>query len=279
MSNGYNAPGAVLVANLWWYAYSVLRPAQILKPYGLGLYRTPEIGSRPFPQRGADGAGQRYCIEHPEPVYLDERPESYSTVDGFDQLSSNYDRIIEPFSRPIFEEVVAAMRPFMTPRSRILDPSCGPGTEAVRLASMVPQGEIVASDLSAGMVSAAAANARQHGVRNMAFFQADVTALPQRFDSEFDVIYCSLAFHHYPDAVGALREMRRVLRPGGAVFISDAGPWWMKALASPLASWADPGWVTFRTGEEFRELFAAAGFGGFYWTEVLPGIGLSIGTR
>jgi len=50
-------------------------------------------------------------------------------------------------------------------------------------------------------------------------------------------------------------------------------------LASPLAKWGDPGWVAFRTGEEFRELFEAAGFSNFYWTEVLPGIGLSIGTK
>jgi ubiquinone/menaquinone biosynthesis C-methylase UbiE len=278
MSNGDNGPGAFLVANLWWYGFSVLRPAQLLKPYG--LYRSLlDIGARPSPQGGARGAGQRFCIDHPEPVYLAERPETYSSVEGFDQLSSNYDRIIEPFSRPIFEEVVAAMRPFMTPGSRILDPSCGPGTEALMLAALVPEGEVVAADLSAGMVAATAANARRRGVRNMAFFQADVTALPQPFESAFDVIFCSLAFHHYPDAVGALRAMRRALRPGGVVFISDAGPWWMKALASPIASWADPGWVTFRTGEEFRDLFAAAGFSGFYWTESLPGIGLCIGTK
>jgi ubiquinone/menaquinone biosynthesis C-methylase UbiE len=277
MSNGFNGPGGFLVANLWWYAFSVLRPAQMLKPYG--LYRSFDLGTRPAPHGGASGAGRRYCVENSEPVYLSERPDTYSTVEGFDQLSSNYDRIIEPFSRPIFEEVTAAMRPFMTPRSRILDPSCGPGTEAMELAAMVPEGEVVAADFSAGMVSAAAANAQRRGIRNMAFFQADVAAMPQPFDSAFDVIYCSLAFHHYPDALGALKEMRRVLRPGGVVFISDAGPWWMKALASPLARWADPGWVTFRTGEEFQELFAAAGFSGFYWTESLPGIGLTIGTK
>ena len=40
-----------------------------------------------------------------------------------------------------------------------------------------------------------------------------------------------------------------------------------------------PGWVAFRTGEEFQELFLEAGYSNFYWTEVLPGMGLSIGTR
>jgi Glu-tRNA(Gln) amidotransferase subunit E-like FAD-binding protein len=53
----------------------------------------------------------------------------------------------------------------------------------------------------------------------------------------------------------------------------------MKLLGSPLAKWADPGWVTFRTGEEFQELCAEAGFSGFFWTELLPGMGLTIATR
>jgi SAM-dependent methyltransferase len=129
------------------------------------------------------------------------------------------------------------------------------------------------------MVSEAALRANRRGIRNVAFFQADVANLPQHFDQQFDFVYCSFSFHHYTDPAKALLEMRRVLLPGGHAFIVDAGPWWMKALGSPIAKWADPGWVAFYTGEEFRSLFDDAGFSSFYWTEVLPGIGLSVGTR
>jgi hypothetical protein len=73
--------------------------------------------------------------------------------------------------------------------------------------------------------------------------------------------------------------MRRALRAGGRAFVVDAGPWWMKAVASPWAKWGDPGWVAFHTGAEFAALFEEAGFSEFYWTEVLPGVGLSIGTK
>jgi SAM-dependent methyltransferase len=271
-----NLPGAVLVGNLWWYAFAVLRPAQMLKP--LGLIPRNDIG-RPPVLPALDGAGPLFSRQHREPVYLPAPPAGYQAVEEFDELSGHYDQVIEPFSRPIYEETVRHMQPLLTRRSRILDCSCGPGTEAFMLTALVPDGEVVASDLAADMVKAAFEGARQRGLDNMAFFQADVSHMPRAFADSFDAIYCSLAFHHYPQPLDALVEMRRVLRPGGAAFIADAGPLWMKLLGSPLAKWADPGWVAFRTGHEFQQLFAQAGYSDFYWTELLPGIGLSIGVK
>jgi ubiquinone/menaquinone biosynthesis C-methylase UbiE len=269
-------PGTFLVGNLWWYAFTVLRPAQMLKP--LGLYPRREIGQPPAVPT-SDGAGPLFSRRHLEPVYLPAPPAGYDAVEDFDHLAAEYDQVVEPFSRPIYEETVRHMQPLLTRRARVLDCSCGPGTEACMLAELVPDGEVVGIDLAADMVKAAFARARQHGQQNMAFFQADVGRMPAAFADSFDAIYCSLAFHHYPEPLAALTEMRRVLRPQGTVFIADAGPPWMKLLGSPLAKWADPGWVAFRTGEEFQQLFAQAGFSGFYWTEMLPGIGLSIGRK
>jgi ubiquinone/menaquinone biosynthesis C-methylase UbiE len=129
------------------------------------------------------------------------------------------------------------------------------------------------------MVKQSAASAREKGLHHTAFFQADVGALPRAFQGRFDAVYCSMSFHHYPEPLRALQQMRRALRKGGLVFIIDAGPAWMKALGSPIAKIADPGWVAFRTGEEYQDLCAEAGFSGFYWTELLPGMGLTIATR
>jgi len=137
----------------------------------------------------------------------------------------------------------------------------------------------VGSDLAAEMVTTAAARAGQRGVKNVAFFQADITNLPEHFSEQFDFVYCAFAFHHYSEPVKSLQEIRRALRAGGHAFIVDAGPGWMKAIASPLAKWGDPGWIAFHTGEEFQNLFREAGFSSFYWTEILPGIGLSVGTK
>jgi SAM-dependent methyltransferase len=276
MIPGATLPGTILTANLWWYAFSVLRPAQALKP--LGLYRGGQIGHLP-PRSQEGGAGPHYCLQHSTPVLLDDRPQGYESVEAFDHLSAGYDHIIEPFTRPIFEEVRQLLSTLATRESRILDCSCGPGSEALLLAALVPDGEVVGSDLAADMVLKAAATAEQNRVTNVAFFQADIANLPEHFSEQFDFIYCAFAFHHYPDPIQSLREMRRALRPGGHAFVVDAGPWWMKALASPLAKLGDPGWIAFHTGEEFKRLFDDAGFSSFYWTEILPGIGVSVGTR
>ncbi len=276
MIPGATFPGSILVANLWWYSFSVLRPAQALKPFG--LYRPREIG-RPPSRAERTSPRSRYCVEYAEPVLLGDRPDGYASVEEFDHLSPHYDQIIEPFSRPVFEEVCRLMATLGGRDSRIVDCSSGPGTESIALASYVPDGEVVACDLAADMVLTAASRARERGIQNMAFFQADVAALPDHFSDQFDFVYCGFAFHHYPDPHRALVEMRRALAPNGHAFVVDAGPWWMKALASPLAKWGDPGWIGFNTGEEFRDLFESAGFSNFYWTEILPGIGVSVGTK
>jgi SAM-dependent methyltransferase len=276
MALGMNIPGSILMAQLWWYSYSVLRPAQLLK--SAGLYPLNELGTMP-PKTGRKGAGRYYCAKYREPVYLEKAPSNYDSVEKFDELSRTYGTFVEPFSGPVFEETIKYMQQYLTSSSRILDCSCGPGTETLRLAPLVSDGEIVGMDLSAEMVAVASKNAARDAKRNVAFFQADVASMPAHFKGRFDAVYCSLAFHHYTHPLEAIREMRRVLRPDGKVFIIDAGPRWMKLLASPMAKWADPGWVAFRTGEEFRVLFQKAGYSGFYWAETLPGMGLSIATK
>lgn len=271
-----NIPGTIMVSQLWWYGAAVLRPAQFLKQ--AGLYPENVLGTRPS-VRVPRGGGRYFSRRHKRPVLLEARPDRYDLVEDFDEMSHVYSTAIAPFARPIFEETVATLSPYLTPSSRILDPSCGPGDEVCQLAELVPDGEVVGADLAAKMVEQAAENARGRGLSNVAFFQADVGAMPEAFAGRFDAICCSLSFHHYPDALRALREMKRVLRKGGHAFITDAGPRWMKLLGSPLAKWADPGWITFRTGEEFQELCREAGFSGFFWTELLPGMGLTIATR
>jgi ubiquinone/menaquinone biosynthesis C-methylase UbiE len=268
--------GSVLVGQLWWYGTAVLRPAQFLK--SVGAFPRNELGRYPDTKVGK-GAGKRFSPGYKKPVLLRDKPQGYEAVEDFDELSPVYTAAIEPFSGPLFDETVRAMSPFLTTRSRILDTSCGPGLELCQLAELVPGGEVVGADFSAGMVTRAAENARQKGLRNVAFFQADVGALPEVFTGAFDVIFCSLSFHHYPEPLLALKQMRRALRKGGRAFIVDAGPLWMKMLASPIAQLADPGWVMFRTGEEFEALCRDAEFSGFYWVEMLPGMGLTIATR
>ncbi|MBV8773257.1 MAG: class I SAM-dependent methyltransferase, partial [Deltaproteobacteria bacterium] len=148
-----------------------------------------------------------------------------------------------------------------------------------RLAEMVPQGEVVGVDLAADMITTAWETARRKGYRNTAYWQADVTQLPAEFTEKFDVVHCSFAFHHYRDPLAALREIIRVLVRDGKSFVIDGGAWWANMLAAPFARMGDPGWVRFRTSNEFADLFLQSGFADFYWEELLPGIGIAVGTK
>ena len=261
---------AMALSLLSWRVH-VFEPARVLRR--LGLYAAPTLGAALVPGVPG-GGGPELSRRHREPVLLPEEPAGYQEVRDFDRMASLYEAVVRPFSEPIIDEVVELMRP-LDPRARVLDPSAGPGGAALRLARLVPEGEVVAADLSRGMVETAWRAARQH---NMAFFQADVARPPEAFEGYFDAIFCCLSFHHYPDGEAAVRAFRRVLAPGGKVFVADAGPRWFVELARPISQLADPGFVRHRTGEEFLRLFTEAGFSSVSWVEVLPGIGVTVAT-
>jgi ubiquinone/menaquinone biosynthesis C-methylase UbiE len=260
------------MALLSWRVH-VFEPALALRK--LGLYAPAEIGARPDP--GAPpGGGRDLSLRMELPELLPGEPEGYASVHEFDQLAPLYEAVVRPFSEPILEEIIALMRPLLSPRARILDPSAGPGRAAIRLSRLVPEGEVIAADLSRAMVRAAHCNAAEAGCHNMAFYQADAARPPAIFDGYFDAIVCCLSFHHYTDGAAVARAFRRVLAPRGRVFVADPGPRWFIELARTISTLADPGFVRHRTGEEFRALFLEAGFSSVYWIEALPGIGFTI---
>lgn len=97
---------------------------------------------------------------------------------------------------------------------RILDLASGSGDLALAIARECPDAEIIASDFSAEMLEVA----RGKGVRNTVV--ADALALP--FDQgRFDVVTVAFGLRNMADWGAALREMRRVLQPGGHVLILD----------------------------------------------------------
>jgi ubiquinone/menaquinone biosynthesis C-methylase UbiE len=251
----------------------VFQPALALRR--LGLHRPATLGTPPAPGAGP-GGGAGLSARCDAPVLLAEEPEGYESVKEFDHVSDLYDAVVRPFSDPIVGETVALMQPFLGPGARVLDPSAGPGRAAITLSRLVPGGEVIAADLSRGMVETAHRAALAAGRRNMAFFQADVERPPAEFDAYFDAIFCCLSFHHYPDGAAAARSFRRVLAKGGKAFVADAGPAWFIELARPISKIADPGFVQHRTGEAFQKLFTEAGFSSVYWIEALPGIGITV---
>ena len=97
---------------------------------------------------------------------------------------------------------------------RILDVASGTGDLALKIQDEIPGCEVIATDFCAEML----AHASSRGVRTT--MVADALSLPFS-DAEFDVVTVAFGLRNMGDYELALREMRRVLKPGGSLFILD----------------------------------------------------------
>ena len=101
--------------------------------------------------------------------------------------------------------------------SRVLEVAPGPGYLALELARL--GFAVVALDVSKTFVELAQARAKEAGV-SIEFRQGQVARMP--FESEsFDFIICTAAFKNFSEPIAALKEMQRVLRPGGTALVVD----------------------------------------------------------
>jgi ubiquinone/menaquinone biosynthesis C-methylase UbiE len=117
-------------------------------------------------------------------------------------------------------QVLARVVPLCAPRPAwtVLDIATGTGHTALALAPHVRS--VVGTDLTPAMLAEAERLRVARGVDNVRFRPADVHHLPFT-DGTFDIVTCRRAAHHFSDIARALREMRRVLRPGGRLVIDD----------------------------------------------------------
>ncbi|RST56038.1 class I SAM-dependent methyltransferase [Variovorax sp. MHTC-1] len=106
---------------------------------------------------------------------------------------------------------------------RVLDVACGTGLVAFEAAYAVgPAGTVLGVDLSGQMVEAARLRASKKALASVRFARMDAEnlALP---DASFDLALCALGLMYVPDPERAVREMRRVLRPGGRMVLAVWG--------------------------------------------------------
>lgn len=107
----------------------------------------------------------------------------------------------------------AARRP-----DRVLDLATGGGHTALPFAAIARR--VVAVDLTEPMLRAAREHVQARGGAHIEFVAADTSALPFG-DGAFDVVTCRTAAHHFADVAAAVRQIQRVLRPGGAFLLQD----------------------------------------------------------
>jgi ubiquinone/menaquinone biosynthesis C-methylase UbiE len=106
----------------------------------------------------------------------------------------------------------------------VLDLASGSGSPALDIAEIVgTAGHVTATDLSSKMLAVAEEKARERGLSNISFREADMENQPFQ-DETFDVVTCRLGIMYARNVQQALREMRRVLKPNGRVALVAWGP-------------------------------------------------------
>ena len=103
----------------------------------------------------------------------------------------------------------------------VLDAGTGTARIPIALCAMRPHWHLTCIDLSANMLKVGAQNVEQAGVRSQISLELiDAKAMPYP-DNYFDMVISNSIIHHLPDPLPFLREVRRVLKPNGAIFLRD----------------------------------------------------------
>jgi len=107
----------------------------------------------------------------------------------------------------------AFIEPYLRGGMRVLDCGCGPGTISAGLAKAVGNGTVHGIDQSEQQITEAVT---RHQLSNLTFSADSVYRLPFK-DETFDLVFAHALFEHLGDQDAALREINRVLKPGGLV--------------------------------------------------------------
>jgi SAM-dependent methyltransferase len=132
----------------------------------------------------------------------------------------HHDSVLRTHSWRTVDNSAAYLVPHLHPGAAILDVGCGPGTITIDLAARVRPGRVIGIDASTDVVAQAAGLAASEGVANVEFRVGDASAL-EFDDATFDVVHAHQVLQHLRRPVDALREFRRVLKPGGVVAVRD----------------------------------------------------------
>lgn len=149
-------------------------------------------------------------------------------MDGW--IARAYDQGVQAAFRDVFPPLVEDLVSQVSDTRRGLDVGCGPGQFTILFAERLPGAEVWGIDLAPTMIELARRHASESPAANRLHFEvADVARLPFP-DDHFDTIMSSGSIKHWPDQAAALREIHRVLAPGGHAFIGE-----MNRLAPPAA--------------------------------------------
>jgi ubiquinone/menaquinone biosynthesis C-methylase UbiE len=127
------------------------------------------------------------------------------------------------------ENSAGFLLPYLSKGMSLLDVGCGPGNITADLASRLGDGPVTGVDLSEEVIEMARSQYDSETTPNLSFEVGNVYELDFP-NKSFDVVYAHQVLQHLARPVDALKEMRRVLKPGGTLAVRDADyggfVWW-----------------------------------------------------
>jgi demethylmenaquinone methyltransferase / 2-methoxy-6-polyprenyl-1,4-benzoquinol methylase len=159
----------------------------------------------------------------------------------FDRIAGFYDRMNTVMTAGLHHawRRRAADLALVGPGARALDVATGTGDLALELARRVaPGGEVVGSDFSERMLELARAKAQTSDHPEVRFEPANALSLPYQ-DGEFDAATVGFGARNFSDLEQGLREMARVVRPGGRVVVLEITTPQHPPLSSFFELWFD----------------------------------------
>ena len=160
--------------------------------------------------------------------YDDRREKGTQVEEMFDSIAPAYDFMNTAMTFGLHRRwrniaLRAAIKALPLSPAKILDVATGTGDVAFKLHSLLPEAKIIGIDLSSGMLDVARrklASLPDSEREKIAFGKADCLDLPYH-DREFDLITVAYGVRNFENLLQGLREMRRVLTPGGVLCIIE----------------------------------------------------------
>ena len=132
---------------------------------------------------------------------------------GWDKAAIYYENSWQQQLKPAQEKLLEMAN--LQPGERLIDIACGTGLVSFPAAEKVrPTGFVLATDISDEMVKICAETAIEKKISNIQFKRMDAEELDVQ-DEQYNVALCALGLMYVPDPIKALKEMYRVIRPGG----------------------------------------------------------------
>lgn len=174
----------------------------------------------------------------------------------YDRMAELYDRLWRRYTRFTLDTLARWIDHFEA--ERVLDVGCGTGELERRLVAAHPNWHLTGVDLSEKMLTVARRKLAGHP--QVSFRQAPAEDLPFP-ENHFDLVVSASALHYFSDPEAALREMRRVLLPSGALLLLDwCRDFFTMKLLDVVLPFFDPAYRHCYTEQELHQMLRATGF-------------------